>query len=92
MGQLKVTDLIKTNQVLLVKKHNMGILPSSLEPLFIYKKGAGEKCKCGAPESYSNQLKGTYNCGIFPISEIINTWNSLDASFKAIHKINSLKI
>ena len=76
MGLAKVSDLIKINQIILVKKYKKGFLPPTVEPLFQFKSDANERLTIGHLDHFAMQLPGNYNIGLFPINEASRSWNT----------------
>ena len=91
MGLVKVSDLIKINQIIMVKKFKKGFLPATVEPLFIYKSEANERLTIGHLDHFAAQLPGKYNIGLFPINEACKAWNTCPAGIKNLPKLKQIK-
>ena len=88
---VKVSDLIKINQVTLLKKFKLGFLPPSIEPLFKFKSDAGERLTIGHLDQFATLLPGRYNIGLFPLNEACRTWNSCPIGIKNLPKLKQIK-
>jgi len=91
LGLVKASDLIKINQVVLLKKFKKGFLPSTIEPLFTYKSDANERLTIGYLDQFATILPGRYHIGLFPISEACKTWNSCPVGIKNQLKLKQVK-
>ena len=91
MGLVKVSDLIKINQIVLIKKFKKGFLPSTVEPLLQYKSDANERLTIGHLDHFATQLPGNYKKGLFPINEASRPWNTCPPGLKNLPKIKQLK-
>ena len=91
LGQLKIQDLINLNRIILVKKFKMGIIPTSLEPLFTYKSDTNEMRIRKDEGNFATKECGSFKVGLFPIIEVLKSWNSLPLYYKSIPKLNLLK-
>ena len=88
---VKVSDLIKINQVILLKKFKKGFLPTSIEPLFQFKSDAGERLTICHLDQFATILPGRYKTGLFPVNEACRTWNSCPIGIKNLPKISQVK-
>ena len=91
LGQIKVTDLIKINRATLVKKFKIGAVPFSIESLFPYKSDTSEMRIRNDEGNFATNNPGSYKTGLFPITEVLKTWNTLPLYYKNIHKLSLLK-
>ena len=91
MGLVKVSDLIKINQIIMVKKFKKGFLPTTIEPLFTFKSDANERLTIGYLDHFATQLPGSYNIGLFPINEACKAWNTCPPGIKNLQKLKQIK-
>ena len=91
MCLVKVSDLIKINQIIMVKKFKKGFLPPTIEPLFTYKSDANERLTKGHQDHFAAQLQGNYNIGLFPINEASKAWNTCPPGIKNLPKLKQSK-
>ena len=91
LGLVKASDLIKINQVVLLKKFKKGFLPPTVEPLFVYKSDTDERRTIGYLDQFATILPGRYHIGLFPISEACRAWNSCPVGIKNQIKLKQVK-
>ena len=87
MGLVKVPELIKINQIIIIKTLKNGYLPQTIEPLFLYKSDADERLTIGYQNQFATQLPGNYKIGIRPINEASKSWNTCPEGINFFSKI-----
>ena len=87
----KVMDLIKINQIIMLKKFKLGYLPPSVEPLFQYKLDTNKRLTIGHLDHFATLLPGNYNIGLFPVNEACRTWNNCPPGIKNLPKLKQIK-
>ena len=91
LGLAKVSDLIKINQIVLLKKFQLGFLPNTIKPLFNFKSEAGERLTIGYQDQFATLLSGNYSIGLFPLSEACKSWNLCPPCIKNLPKPKQIK-
>ena len=76
LGLAKASDLIKINQIVLLKKFKLGFLPDTIEPLFKFKSDADERLTTGYKDQFASLLQGKYSTGLFPLNKACRSWNT----------------
>ena len=91
LGLAKVSDLIKINQIILLKIFKKGYLQPSIEPLFSYKSDANERLTNGHLDQFATFLPGRFNIGLFPLNEACRSWNTCPPGIKNLLKLKQIK-
>ena len=88
---VKASDLIKINQLALLKKFKKGYLPPTIEPLFLYKSDTNERANKGHNDQFATQLPGRFNIGLFLTIEASRSWNNCPLGIKNLPKLKQIK-
>ena len=91
LGLVKVTDLIKTNQIILVKKIKKDFLPPTIETLLKYKSDADKRLTICHLDQSGTQLPGRYNICLCPTIEACRSWNNCPIGIKNLPKLKQIK-
>ena len=88
---LKASDLIASAQALVAYKFRMDLLPPTLNTYFRYSYESGDREQCQS--AFNLHVPPTIGQGreIFPIPELIKTWNRLPYHIKCIPKLTTFK-